>query len=241
VTSYLKNAVRDNLLSLVYQPILDIRTGKRDAVEGLLRLRAPDGHETLPGHFIPVAELDGTINLLGLWAIETACWDLVRTEHIELVSINISPAQLKAPSLVAAVNAILQRTGISGSRIALEVTESIDIGSSKDVLRCISELRALGVAIWLDDFGTGFSSLSVLQRVDFDVVKVDRSLLYAGNTDKGYAMLKNIVQLIKDHGPSILIEGVETSQQLDLAQELGFNFVQGFYIGKPAALGQRHK
>lgn len=234
IAALLKIAVRSDLVSMVYQPIEDVKTGQIGAVEALMRLKMLDGTSVPPSLFIPVAERTGTILELGRWAIETVCRELLVDGSVQTVSVNVSPVQLQAPGFAASVAAILGSTGVSGSRLALEITEGLEMEMHSNVLRCIADLKRLGIKIWLDDFGTGFAGLSWLRLIDFDVVKVDRSFLQDWGSAKGRTMLRDIVGLVRNRGPRILIEGVETRDQLQLAHRLGIDHVQGYFVGRPA-------
>ncbi len=238
IAALLKTAIEQNLISLVYQPIQDVATGKVTAAEALMRLKTPDGINVPPSLFIPVAERTGMIVALGRWAIGTVCRELLAEGRVGVASVNVSPIQLKTPGFAASVAAILGETGISGSRLAFEITEGLDMEVHADILHCISDLKLLGVQIWLDDFGTGFAGLSWLRLIDFDTVKIDRSFLHDANRQKGKAMLRDIVELVRNRGNSILMEGVETSEHVALMHELHINLVQGYYIGRPVQAGR---
>ncbi|MBS9722040.1 EAL domain-containing protein [Tianweitania sp. BSSL-BM11] len=238
IAALLRVATRDRLVSLVYQPIQHTASGETEAVEALMRLRMLDGTLILPSQFIPVAERTGAILDLGLWAIRTVCQDLLVDGHVSLVSVNVSPIQLKAPGFAASVAAILDEHGVSGSKLAFEITEGLDMEMHSDVLRCIADLKRLGVRIWLDDFGTGFAGLSWLRLIDFDTVKIDRSFLHDSHTSRGKAMLRDIVGLVRNRGHSVLIEGVETDEHVAVVQELAIDKVQGFHVGRPVSAKQ---
>lgn len=235
IAALLKIAIPSELVSMVYQPIEDVETGEVYAVEALMRLDMLDGTSVPPSLFIPVAERTGAILELGRWAIETVCRDLLADSTVETVSVNVSPIQLQASGFADSVAAILKETGISGSRLAFEITEGLEMEVHSNVLRCIADLKRLGIRIWLDDFGTGFAGLSWLRLIDFDVVKVDRSFLHDWGTAKGRTMLRDIVSLVRNRGPRILIEGVETREQLQLARRLGIDHVQGYHVGMPVS------
>jgi EAL domain-containing protein (putative c-di-GMP-specific phosphodiesterase class I) len=231
-------ATQQNLVSLVYQPIQQMVSGKTDAVEALMRLKMLDGTLMLPSQFIPVAERTGAILELGLWAIRTVCRDLLMDGHVSLVSVNVSPIQLKTPGFAESVASVLAETGVSGSKLALEITEGLEMEMHSDVLRCIADLKQLGIKIWLDDFGTGFAGLSWLRLIEFDTVKIDRSFLHDCTTSKGKAMLRDIVGLVRNRGHSVLMEGVESSEHVALVRELQIDKVQGFYVGRPGPAQQ---
>ena len=234
IAALLKIAIEQNLVSMVYQPIQDVGSGKVEAVEALMRLRMLDGTSVPPSLFIPVAERTGAILELGRWAIRTVCHELLVDNHVRIVSVNVSPIQLRTPGFAASVASILGETGVVGSRLAFEITEGLEMEMHSDVLRCIHDLKLLGIRIWLDDFGTGFAGLSWLRLIDFDTVKIDRSFLHDCVTAKGRAMMLDIIGLIRHRGHKILVEGVESDEQMVLMREFGIDQIQGFHVGRPA-------
>lgn len=233
---HLDPAIDQQLVSLAYQPIQLIASGAVDTVEALMRIRMLDGRHMAPELFIAAAERSGQILELGRWVIRKVCLELLTTDQVSVVSVNVSPVQLNTPGFAASVEAILLETGVSGARLAFEITEGQKLEVQAIALGCIAELRALGVAIWLDDFGTGYAGLSLLRQIDFAVVKIDRSFLHASASRQGYVMLRNIVKLVNDHGPEVLLEGIECAEHLKLAKKLGIRMGQGFYIGVPGEL-----
>lgn len=233
IAAVLRIAIERNLISLVYQPILGVRSGKVEAMEALMRLSMPDGTSVPPSLFIPVAERTGIILELGRWAIKAACRQLASNSLIRTISVNVSPVQLRAPGFAASVASALAEAGLQGNRLAIEITEGVDMEMHSDVLRCISDLRRLGTEIWLDDFGTGFAGLSWLRLIDFDVVKIDRSFLHDCFTPRGQGMFEDIVGLVRNRGARILVEGVECEDQIELIEKLGIDQAQGFHLGRP--------
>ncbi|WP_405047660.1 MULTISPECIES: putative bifunctional diguanylate cyclase/phosphodiesterase [Rhizobium] len=238
IAATLKIAIEHGLVSLVYQPIRNIQTGKTDGVEALMRLRMLDGTQIPPAMFIPVAERTGSIVELGRWAIRTVCRDLLATGLVQVASVNVSPIELKLPGFASYVAATLAEFGVTGARLAFEITEGVELEIDQTVVRCISDLRKLGAQVWLDDFGTGFAGLSWLRLIEFDTVKIDRSFLHDCNTEKGKRMLLDIISLLRNRGVRILIEGVETIEHQRLMQQYGINQIQGYYIGRPASAAQ---
>jgi len=234
IAALLKIAIGQDLVSLVYQPIQNVASGRVEAVEALMRLRMLDGTSVPPSLFIPVAERTGAILELGRWAIRTVCRELLADDHVRVVSVNVSPIQLKTPGFAASVATILGDTGVTGSRLAFEITEGLEMEMHSDILRCISDLKLLGIRIWLDDFGTGFAGLSWLRLIDFDTVKIDRSFLHDCAVPRGKAMLQDIIGLVRNRGHKILVEGVETDEQMALMREFGIDQVQGYHVGRPA-------
>ncbi|OWV78069.1 diguanylate cyclase [Rhizobium sp. N122] len=238
IATTLKIALEHGLVSLVYQPIRNVQTGTTDAVEALMRLRMLDGTPVAPAIFIPVAERTGSIIELGRWAIRTVCRDLLATDLVQVASVNVSPIELKMPGFASYVAATLAEFGVTGARLAFEITEGMELEIDQDVVRCIGDLRKLGAQVWLDDFGTGFAGLSWLRLIEFDTIKIDRSFLHDCSTERGKRMLLDIISLLRNRGVRILIEGVETIEHQRLMQQYGINQLQGYYIGRPAPAAQ---
>lgn len=233
IAAILKIAIEQDLVSMVYQPIRNVCSGQLYAAEALMRLKMLDGTPVPPRIFIPVAERTGAILDLGRWAIRTVCRDMLASDLVPVASVNVSPIQLKAPGFSASVAAILGETGVAGGRLAFEITEGLEMEMDSDILRCISDLKMLGIRIWLDDFGTGFAGLSWLRLIDFDTVKIDRSFLHDCDNERGKAMLQDIIGLIRNRGHKILVEGVETRAQFALMRKFRIDQVQGYHIGRP--------
>ena len=238
IAATLRMAVKNDLVHLVYQPIQNLRTGRVEAVESLMRMKMVDGTPLSPAQFIPVAERTGAILDLGLWAIRRACTEVLATGIAPMASVNVSAIQLKSRGFALAVSTILEETGVSGSQLAFEITEGIDMEGQSDVIRCITDLQALGIRIWLDDFGTGFAGLSWLRLFPFDTVKIDRSFLQDARRPAGRAMLEDIIRLIRNRGLKILIEGLETADHVELMHELGIELGQGYYLGRPVPIDE---
>ncbi|MFN3720605.1 MAG: putative bifunctional diguanylate cyclase/phosphodiesterase [Rhizobium rhizophilum] len=238
IAATLRMAIKNDLVHLVYQPIQNLKTGRVEAVESLMRMKMIDGTPLSPAQFIPVAERTGAILDLGLWAIRRACTEVLATGVAPMASVNVSAIQLKSRGFALAVSTILEETGVSGSQLAFEITEGIDMEGQSDVIRCITDLQALGIRIWLDDFGTGFAGLSWLRLFPFDTVKIDRSFLQDARRPAGRAMLEDIIRLIRNRGLKILIEGLETADHVELMHELGIELGQGYYLGRPVPIDE---
>ncbi|MGU3665434.1 putative bifunctional diguanylate cyclase/phosphodiesterase [Methylobacterium sp. A49B] len=230
----LRTAQSRDLVSLVYQPVIEAVSGTIVGAEALMRLATPGGKVVSPAVFIPLAERMGIIGKLGFWAIRTACRDLLAENVVPLVSVNVSPIQLKAPGFALMVAQILGEVGVAPSRLAIEITESSQIENEPEVLRTIRELRALGVELWLDDFGTGFAGLSCLREIEFDFVKIDRSFLHAAITPRGAEIFRSIIELVRSTGCSIIVEGIENDKQRDICIEQDVDLLQGYHLGRPA-------
>lgn len=233
IAATLRIAVKNDLVSMAYQPIINMRTKQLEGVEALMRLKMADGTPLMPSQFIPVAERTGAIIELGLWAIRRVCEDVLVPGHAPLATVNVSATQLMSRGFALAVSTILDETGVNGEQLAFEITEGIDMAGQSDVIRCITALKAHGIRIWLDDFGTGFAGLSWLRLFPFDTVKIDRSFLSDTRGPAGRAMLEDIIRLIRNRGLKILIEGVETKEHTELMEELGIELGQGYFLGRP--------
>ncbi|EAU40758.1 hypothetical protein FP2506_03489 [Fulvimarina pelagi HTCC2506] len=238
IAALLDRAIDSGLVSMVYQPIVDIETGRTFAMESLMRLERPNGGAITPNVFIPIAESTGHIVSLGRWALLSACRDVLAENLAQVVSVNVSVIQLKTPGFSLYTAALIGRLKIDPKRLALEITESHAIDDHPEALNCIAELKRLGVKIWLDDFGAGYAGLSWLQKVEFDVVKIDNSFLGERMTARDKSMLSDLVRLIRHRGHEIVVEGVETPRQLEMLRSFDVHYAQGFYLGRPQTLVQ---
>jgi diguanylate cyclase len=234
----LKTAVSRGLVSLVYQPIFDVKSGILRGHETLMRLRDFDGTPIHPPVFIPVAEQTGLIISLGEWAIEQACRDMLEHGLGEFVSVNVSAVQLREAGFPLQVANILTKLGMPARSLALEVTEGMDIYKDAQAHRNIQHLRNLGVRIWLDDFGTGFAGLAWLNRFEFDVIKIDRSFLQDCQNQQGLNLLKDMVTMLRHQSFTVLVEGVETAEQAALLKRLGVHTMQGYHLGMPMPIAK---
>ena len=233
VADIVRTALAQERVFLVYQPILDARTGRIEAAETLMRLMAPGGAPISPATFIPVAERTGAIVELGRWAIRTACRDILVPGLAPRVSVNVSTVQFRNPGFVLGIAETLGSLGLHPERLAVEITEGLEIESRPEVMQGVAELRQLGVQVWLDDFGTGYSGLACLRAVPFDVVKIDRSFLHAAATERGALMLRDMAGLVRNAGHRTLVEGVETAQHAAQLAGLPIDLIQGFHLGRP--------
>jgi EAL domain-containing protein (putative c-di-GMP-specific phosphodiesterase class I) len=204
-----------------------------------LRWQRSCGTGIPPSDFIPVAEDLGIIAPLGGWVIEQACQAAAKWPADMVVAVNLSPVQFETPGLVRTVADALAASGLSASRLQLEITESVLLHDSAVNLSILDQLSELGVSIALDDFGTGYSSLSYLQRFAFDRIKIDRSFISSINDNPySHKIVRSIVMLAHSLGLSVTAEGVETDAQLATVRGEGCDDVQGFYIGKPVPLAE---
>ncbi len=225
-----------NELLLGYQPIIDLQTSEVSGVEGLLRWQHPKRGVISPESFISIAEETGAIVEIGEWVLREACSEAASwPEHVS-IAINLSPIQFKPPRLIVAVAEAIAAAGIAAQRVELEITELVLLQSSDKTLLILRGLRDLGVRISLDDFGTGYSSLSYLQNFVFDKIKIDRCFITdADGIGGGLAVIRAICGLGRSLGISVLVEGVETAAQVEIARREGCAEVQGYYFSSRSA------
>ena len=227
-------------LDVHYQPIVDLRSGVVTGVEALLRWDHPHRGLVPSTEFVGIAEDFGLIGELGRFALERACqdaarWPLVNGKAI-FVSVNVSARQLREPDLPKQVADALERFSVPAQRLHVELTESALLDTEAPALATLAELRQMGVSVWLDDFGTGFSGLTHLRRVPVDGVKIDRSFVQDLLTDRDdLALTTAIVAMAASLGFESIAEGVESAAQLEVLRELGCDLGQGYWLGYPMA------
>ena len=235
----LRDAIDGGQFSLVYQPVCDSMSLRILGLEALLRWQHPSRGAIPPSHFIPLAESTGLIMPLGRWALETACMEAATWDELTYVSVNLSPLQFRQPDLPEMVAEVLNRTGLPGERLELEVTEGLLLEESDLVLRTTRRLQQQGVRITLDDFGTAYASLSYLRRFPFDRIKIDKSFIRGlGDDDGTLAIVQAILSLGQRLNLTVVAEGVETRRELAVLRNLDCRLVQGHLSGKPAS---RHR
>ncbi len=227
-------------LSVRYQPIASLETGRIVGFEALARWRHPERGLVPSDVFVPIAEEAGLIVPLGLFVLREACrqmgeWRARHPWHLPLtVSVNVSHAQLAGLGFVEAVGDVLEESGLEARALSLELTESAIGYDAEMASRMLSHLRALGIRVHVDDFGTGHSSLDVLHRLPADALKIDRSFLRKLDGDSA-EIVRTIVALAHNLGLDVVAEGLETSGQLEYLRGLGCDFGQGHLFGRPLA------
>ncbi len=235
----LRTAIARGEISVHYQPEFDLRTHRLVRFEALARWN----HTTLgpisPIRFIPIAEESGLIIPLGAYIMERACteavnWQTISAEPIQ-VAVNVSSLQFARDSFVDEVAEVLRHTGLRPGLLQIELTESVMLSGAERAAQTMKRLRALDISLAIDDFGTGYSCLSYLPKLPFNALKVDRSFINELEIrPETKAMVNSLVTLAHNLDMQVIVEGVETTQQLDLIKALGANEVQGFLLGRPS-------
>jgi diguanylate cyclase (GGDEF)-like protein/PAS domain S-box-containing protein len=236
-------AIRNGELSLYYQPQAMARqtvaSSEIIGFEALARWLHPVRGFVSPGDFIPIAEESGLIVEMGEWILREACREAASWAMPLQIAVNLSPAQFMHGDVVGLVHSILLETGLAPDRLELEITEGVLIEDFDRGLALLRRLKALGVRISMDDFGSGYSSLSYLQAFPFDKIKIDRAfVMNLGRNPQSAAIVRAVIGLGHGLEMSIVAEGVETQEQLGFLADVGCDAVQGFYIGKPLPIGQ---
>jgi len=233
----LREAINHKEFFLLYQPIIEIPQRTLHCVEALIRWQHPIKGTISPDRFIPLAEANGTIVDIGYWVIEEVCCQLKlwKNERLILnnVSINLSSIQLDHVDFAERVQEILQRFDTQASQINLEITESALILQHSIASQNLEQLKAFGFEIHIDDFGTGFSSLSYLRDFKIDVLKIDRSFVKGIPDQDNGELASLIINLSKILGIQTIAEGVETQEQLDWLRAQGCDFAQGYLFSRP--------
>ncbi|HEY0376346.1 MAG TPA: EAL domain-containing protein [Pyrinomonadaceae bacterium] len=221
-----------------YQPQVSIGTGRVTGMEALVRWQHPEMGLVSPAEFIPLAEDTGLISPIGEWVLRTACAQarVWRDEGFEglRVGVNLSPRQFQQPDLAPMVARLLKETGLDAASLELEVTESSVMKNAESSVRTLAELKAMGIKIAVDDFGSGYSSLSYLKSLPIDVLKIDQSFVRDMTADpKDAAIVMAIIQLAHSLQLEVKAEGVETEEQLRFLSLLRCDAMQGYLFCKP--------
>jgi len=238
VLNDLRKGLERGEFTLHYQPQISLADNRVVGAEALIRWNHPDLGFLPPGRFIPIAEDSGLIVEIGAWVLREACRQAViwrEAGHCDvIVAVNLSAVQFQRDDLLESVGQALAQSGLHPSGLELELTESILIKNTKNVLSTVKRLKALGVKLSIDDFGTGYSSLAYLKRFDLDKLKIDQSFVRDIATDPDNDMIvKAIVQLARGLGIKTIAEGVEDVQNLNVIRQHGCDEVQGYHFAKP--------
>ena len=238
--SELRGAIGRGEIYVDYQPEFSISSGRLVRFEALARWRHPNLGEIPPATFIPVAEESGLIYALGEFVMEQACrecleWQKMSSANIQ-VAVNVSALQFTSEMFVEEVETILKRTGLSPALLQIELTESVMIGSLDHSAQKMKRLRSLGVTLAIDDFGTGYSCFGYLPELPFSALKIDRTFVCnLQSSSEVSTMIRSMIELGKNMGLRVIVEGIEDVAQLETVAEMGADDVQGYLLGRPSS------
>ncbi|WP_299193169.1 EAL domain-containing protein [uncultured Erythrobacter sp.] len=229
----LRAAIQRDELSIFFQPIVDLETGRIKTFEALVRWFHPEKGELRPDEFIPVAEETGVIVTLGNWITAQAARIAATWPEDVTVAVNLSPLQIRAPGAALGIKNALREAGLDPRRLELEVTESLFIEDNHSTAAFIEELSEMGVRFALDDFGTGYSSLGYINKFPFSKIKVDRSFVSGAQVGKkSDAIIRAVAEMGNTLGMDIVAEGLEEIEQVQAVRDAGCNLGQGYYFSR---------
>ena len=230
----LRKALANEEFELFYQPLVNLKSGRIATCEALLRWNHPVRGTVSPVDIIPVAEDMGLIVDLGRWILRKACMECMKWPEGVSVAVNFSPQQFHQRDVLSEVRYALEVSGLPAHRLEIEITESSLLRNTQLTHDVLAQLRTIGVRISLDDFGTGYSSLSYLHNFPLQKVKIDRSFLEGIDTDRPLTLLRGVARLSADLGMSVVVEGIETNEQLELISADGtVTEAQGYLFSRP--------
>ncbi|HEX9452012.1 MAG TPA: EAL domain-containing protein, partial [Burkholderiales bacterium] len=231
----LRKALANEEFELLYQPLVNLKSGRIATCEALLRWNHPVRGTVSPVDIIPVAEDMGLIVDLGRWILRKACIECMKWPEAVSVAVNFSPQQFHQRELLSEVRYALEVSGLPANRLEIEITESSLLRNTQLTHDVLSQLHAISVRISLDDFGTGYSSLSYLHNFPLQKVKIDRSFLEGIDSDRPLTLLRGVARLSADLGMLVVVEGIETNEQLELIGADGtVTEAQGYLFSRPA-------
>ncbi|MBW0145402.1 EAL domain-containing protein [Sphingomicrobium clamense] len=240
--SELRSALHEGRVSLAYQPKFSLSDDRIVSVEALVRWKGADGQNIPPDHFIPLAETTGMVTEVTLFALRETAAQLVTWQqfgHALHASVNISPVDLAESEFVSNVEAILEEERLDSSVLTLEITESAFIRSPAQTIASLKRLRELGLRLSIDDYGTGLSTLSYLQQMPVQELKIDRCFIEGlSKMSSDQVLVRSTIEMAHELGLTVVAEGVEDKETLELLRRLGCDQVQGYLIGRPMTAGE---
>jgi diguanylate cyclase (GGDEF)-like protein len=238
LSSGLRQALQRDELFLVYQPRVDLASGRISGAEALIRWTHPEMGAIPPARFIPLAEESGLIEAIGGWTLKEACRQMRRWQDMGLaldhIAVNLTAREFARPDASEYVAAILDEAGLEARYLELEVTESMMMRKPESAVEVLTRMKRMGITVAIDDFGTGYSSLSYLKRFPLDFLKIDQSFIRGLPGDaEDVAITSAIIAMARSLGVQLIAEGVETDAQREFLRELGTHHGQGYLFSKP--------
>jgi EAL domain-containing protein (putative c-di-GMP-specific phosphodiesterase class I) len=239
----LRHAVESERLFVVYQPQINLTSGKLVGVEALIRWRNEDGTYVPPDRFIPLAEASGMIVAIGDWVLRVSCMELARLQALGLpdlrMSVNVSQIQFRHPEFLEKLRSALTDTGINPKCLELEITESVAMEDPDFMLETLHKVRKMDISIAIDDFGTGYSSLSHLRQLPIDRLKIDRAFVTELNSAVlGGHIASMVIELGRNLNLTVIAEGIEEEAQAETLLRMGCHEGQGYLYAKPMGAPQ---
>jgi EAL domain-containing protein (putative c-di-GMP-specific phosphodiesterase class I) len=234
----LARAIQDDQLTMAFQPVVSITTGRVVGAEALLRWDHPSLGPISPARFIPVVEAVGLSDQYGIWVLNQACREARAWQNEGLhglkVAVNLSARQLLEPALQVKIQRTLERHNLSPSGLELELTETAAMADAQRTVQLFTELRAVGISLAIDDFGSGYSGLSYLKNLPFDKLKIDREFVTDADSRRdSRAICSALLELGRGLDLQVLAEGVETEAEFRTLEALGCRIFQGYYFSRP--------
>jgi len=238
----LNQAVENNEFVLHFQPQVCLNTRRTKSIEALIRWQHPHKGFLPPGAFIEFAEDSRLIIPIGAWVLEQACLQLKQLDQPDLmVSVNLSPRQFADPNLLNTIKTAIQNSGLESHRLELEITETALMKNMESGIDTLEQIKALGIMVAIDDFGTGYSSLSQLKNLPTDTLKIDREFIKdITESEDNLVITEVIISVGHKMGLTVIAEGVETNEQLDIITNMKCDMAQGYYFSKPVDLEALH-
>lgn len=241
--SRIRNGIKNNEFYLVFQPKVNLNSNKVVGAEALIRWRQADGSITYPDEFIDFAEVTGLINLITEWVIDSVCKQILVWHSLGItpfpIAVNISPTDFTDDRFVGLVTNLIEKYQVPPGQLEFEITENVFIRDTEKSRAIVKELRDLGILISIDDFGTGFSSMSVLLDLDVDYLKIDKYFVsYARHNEKSAAIVKSIIDIAKNLSVGVVAEGIEDEKDRFFLRSAGCELAQGFLYSRPISLNE---
>jgi EAL domain-containing protein (putative c-di-GMP-specific phosphodiesterase class I) len=233
-THRLRQALHEDGFLLLYQPQIDLKSGLMRGAEAMLRLQHRRRGLILPQHFMPIAERSEVVNEIGAWVLNTACREAINWPARLSVAISLSPRQMQSGRLIKTMITVLSMTGIAPERVEIQLTEAMLRDNHDDAVFNLKALHGLGLPLTVDHFGTGYASLALLKRLTVSTLKLDRSMIQSLDQNDGdVALVRAAIEAGHALGCRILANGVETSAQCRMLEDLACDEAQGPYFSQP--------
>jgi EAL domain-containing protein (putative c-di-GMP-specific phosphodiesterase class I) len=245
IESELREAIKNGDFYLNYQPQINLKTGEISSVEALIRWEHPTKGDISPVDFIPVAEETGLIVPIGEWVLKNACREISQLNMLTgrslRVAVNLSPRQFDDPELATVINRALESSNLEAENLEIEVTESMLMNDIDSVIAQLNNIKKTGSTVTIDDFGSGYSSLSYLKSLPVDILKIDQSFVYDIPEDlNAMEIASAVIAVAHKLNLKVVAEGVENIDQRDFLVINKCDYAQGYFFSRPLTFKQLH-